>query len=198
MPEEAKPDAPAAAGGPLSGWKGWVVVLGALTVEALFFGVLIWYKDVPPDKTEKTGEIPSSGPTSEDLQRTIGIKGLTYTIHTPGQGSATLAMSVELELGVTPAERERKTAPTDVEMERIRGIVDSYINRVKDHLNTFIPSLGVGVLQGPNGQRYIKDEIRRFINDGLKEMYIKDLPAKVNRERITQVLLTEYQWQQDG
>ena len=128
----------------------------------------------------------------------IEIKGLAYTIHTPGQGSATLAMSVVLELGVTPTERERKTAPTDAEMDRIRGIVDSLINRVKEHLNTFIPSLGVGVLQGPNGPRYIKDEIRRFINDGLKEMHIKDLPAKVNRERITQVLLTEYQWQQDG
>jgi len=133
-----------------------------------------------------------------ELTRRVEVGELAFTIMSPGEGSGTLRITPVLELGMTAAERLNPAiAPTDAEFEIIIRVVEICKDRLRDHLNVLVRRMGVGLLAGANGQRYLSDDIRRFLNEGLKEM---DIPirAEVSRDRVTGVLMREFVFQKDG
>ena len=183
-------------GGLLAGVKGWIIVVSAVLLEAFFFIIFIRFSHTDGENQDVSQQLPDASVLPfNPMELSYNVPGkLTFIVHAAG---ITLAvnMAVTLEFDWTEEERRNpkdKNVPSEKVLIEYRKYTDATINRLKDFLNQKMITIDPGTLQSVTGQKNVRDEIKRFLNNELEKFLPKGAPPDMDRRRVTNVLLPEW------
>ena len=199
MPENATPEAEgapkAASTGLLSGTKGWIVVIGALVFEALFFTGIILYRDSKPPELPDPDAIPLKDLIS--LNWTVPINSMVNTIEGPAGDAKPLQYDLEIVLDYLPSELATgalKPKPGDFDV--FKELVTRLEPSLRSHMNGFMTRQRFQTLQGARGQEMVRNEVMQFLNAEMEKYDLskRGVNAKLSRRRVTDVRIPKWNW----
>lgn len=194
--DEAAPKEDAGAGdgsGVLSGKRGWIIVIGIVVLEAVFFSVLLTLKE---EKKEAPTDIDKTGISNPSLDqymhKEIPLKGLTYSIPTPGGTPMTLTMDISMVMAMTPREISDKVLITEEDWKKFEDAINKMKGKILDRLNGKIDKMSVNELQSNRGKEQIKEFVQEMVNSELGRIDLMLSDKKISTSRIQSVFLTNY------
>jgi len=190
-PKEETPEAPS--GGMLSGSRGWIIVIAIVVLEAVFFSILLKFKDNPktPDTNIETTGIANPS-IDQYIKKEIPLTGLTYSIPTPGGTPMTLTMNVSMVMAMTPREISDKVLITEEDWAKFEEAIKIMKPMILDRLNNKIDKMSVNELQSTRGKEQIREFVQEMVNSELGKIDLKLSDKKISTTRIQKVYLTNY------
>ena len=203
MPEDeaqdsAKKEESGGGGGFLGGAKGWIVVIAVVVIEAAFFLVVL--------KIQSASGIKSSEEekkvTLQDIKvynaHTVVIDELNYSIPMPTGTTATLAMSLTVNLGLTEDELTKGSDFTiaDEDWNKFKEAVQRMEPLIRDRLMQYISQQTYAQLSSASGKEKIKVRVKQMINDELAQIKLDLIEPKLDPKRVTEVFLPTFYLQQ--
>ncbi len=123
----------------------------------------------------------------------VSIKDLNYSIQSTSASMATLSMSFEIILGATKEEIETGKYPTHEAMGEFQKTVEALDPDIKDQLQSTIGNMTMQQIQKPDGQDYIKQQVKNYINERLDRIKYSDVVSEdVDKKRVTRVNITSF------
>lgn len=179
-------------GGLMTGNRGWIIVLAVVVLEAAFFVVLLkFHSDTTPANADPNSSLASLTP-SDFMKIPIPLDKLAYSIPTPSGQPKTLAMDLVIVLGRTDTEVRDNIQLQDTDWAMFKQTVDELVPWIKDQLNRAINKMSASELDTDRGQQQIRDTVKEKINGKLDELKLKLSNEKINKRRVTDVLITSY------
>lgn len=190
MPEEA--GGADDGSGLMSGGRGWIIVLSVVVLEAVFFIVLLKLQaDKKPADTELSDTFGSYD-SKDFMRKEIPLDRLTYSIPMPSGQPMTLAMDMVIILEPTVGEIREKVVISEGDWQIFNDTVKKMLPWVRDQLNRMINRMSSSEINTERGQNQIREFVREQINTKLQALRLDLSNPKIRKERVTQVLITNF------
>jgi flagellar basal body-associated protein FliL len=175
--------------------KGWMIVIGVVVLEAVSF-VLILFLSRTDSKQEKSEAAEMGARVDADFlnKYKISLQGLSYSVMTTSANMATLAMKVDILLGMTDEEQNSPggDVPNQEEMIKFQSAVRALEPDIRDYLQSIIDNMTIQQLLKPEGKDFIKQRVKTYVNDRLERVEFPDVREKWSRRRVTDVMITQF------
>ena len=180
-----------AGGGLLGGIKGWIIVIAVTVVQACFWiAMMIIREPGAAPETAEQAKVFLEDPAM--LQSRVEVTNFSATVPGPGGDTRPLNFNLVLELQYLPEEkRPGATRPTPAQIEVFRTVVSQLESKIRDHLNTFLPSQSYTNLMNERGPELVRAEVMRFVNNELEkyDFAAMKIPEDVSKRRVTNILV---------
>ena len=193
--QEEKQVEEAAAGGFLGGVRGWVILIVAEVLTVLFFVVLLRYKEGAGFREQAEEQKAPQIEAKHFNKYHLKVSDLNYSVRVQTGQTRTLAMELQIVLGLLPKERRQEVTISEEDWQKFMDALRSLEPFIRDKLQQYISQQTHDRLISPAGQEKIKAFVKEYVNSELEELDLDLSEENLSKQRVTNVLLLTYYMQ---
>jgi flagellar basal body-associated protein FliL len=199
-PEEGMQNAPQGGGeqeapaGPMISKRGWVIVIAVVVLEAVFFAIIMTMQATDPQKDVDSGEEALAVPVERLHAYDVSLTDLNYSVPTSHGRTATLSMSITIELGLLQDELEDPDRmPSEEDMEKYKETVKKLEPDIRQKLIRIIDQMTISRLNKSEGKESIANQLEEHINTQLRRTKFQEIDVpNASKKRVTRVSITQF------